>query len=159
MWQKKSQELTRVNRNIFSINVELTSTFLLYRGLVHHHHPILKFLQYYCSSLMTQKFCELWSVFWRCAFSFIPYISFILCIYKSFAIICQLTHLLNFFGLFCRVKFGRQKSVFFIWPFFNVMHGMEHNAFIFWMTDLSLTEIIQIQLALAGHILIKFIYN
>ena len=36
-------ELTRVNpdRNIFSINVELTSTFLLYRGLVHHHHRIL----------------------------------------------------------------------------------------------------------------------
>ena len=29
------------NRNIFSINVELTSTFLLYRGLVHHHHRIL----------------------------------------------------------------------------------------------------------------------
>ena len=26
---------------IFSINVELTSTFLLYRGLVHHHHRIL----------------------------------------------------------------------------------------------------------------------
>ena len=38
-----SLELTRVNRdrNIFSINVELTSTFLLYRGLVHHHHRIL----------------------------------------------------------------------------------------------------------------------
>ena len=29
------------DRNIFSINVELTSTFLLYRGLVHHHHRIL----------------------------------------------------------------------------------------------------------------------
>ena len=41
--KKQSQELTRVNpdRNIFSINVELTSTFLLYRGLVHHHHWIL----------------------------------------------------------------------------------------------------------------------
>ena len=41
--KKQSQELTRVNpdRNIFSINVELTSTFLLYRGLVHHHHEIL----------------------------------------------------------------------------------------------------------------------
>ena len=39
-----SLELTRVNpnRNIFSINVELTSTFLLYRGLVHHHHRNLK---------------------------------------------------------------------------------------------------------------------
>ena len=39
-------ELTRVNpdRNIFSINVELTSTFLLYRGLVHHHHRILNYL-------------------------------------------------------------------------------------------------------------------
>ena len=38
--KKQSQELTRVNpdRNIFSINVELTSTFLLYRGLVHHQH-------------------------------------------------------------------------------------------------------------------------
>ena len=37
-------KLTRVNpdRNIFSINVELTSTFLLYRGLVHHHHPVFK---------------------------------------------------------------------------------------------------------------------
>ena len=36
--KEQSQELTRVNpdRNIFSINVELTSTFLLYRGLVHH---------------------------------------------------------------------------------------------------------------------------
>ena len=36
-------ELTRVNpdRNIFSINVELTSTFVLYRGLVHRHHRIL----------------------------------------------------------------------------------------------------------------------
>ena len=35
-----SSELTRGNpdRNIFSINVELTSTFLLYRGLVHQHH-------------------------------------------------------------------------------------------------------------------------
>jgi len=42
-------ELTRVNpdRNIFSINVELTSTFLLYRGLVHHHHWILKHLSVY----------------------------------------------------------------------------------------------------------------
>ena len=38
-----SIELTRVNpdRNIFSINLELTSTFLLYRCLVHHHHWIL----------------------------------------------------------------------------------------------------------------------
>ena len=38
-----SLELTRVNpdRNIVSINVELISTFLLYRGLVHHHHKIL----------------------------------------------------------------------------------------------------------------------
>ena len=42
--KKQSKELKRVNpdRNIFSINVELTSTFLLYRGLVHHHHEILK---------------------------------------------------------------------------------------------------------------------
>jgi len=54
-----SLELTRVNPdrnifsinveltstlNIFSINVELTSTFLLYRGLVHRHHRILKVL-------------------------------------------------------------------------------------------------------------------
>ena len=38
-----SLELTRVNpdRNIFSINVELTTTFLLYRGFVHHYHGIL----------------------------------------------------------------------------------------------------------------------
>ena len=38
-----SLELTRVNpdRNIFSINVKLTSTFLHCRGLVHHHHRIL----------------------------------------------------------------------------------------------------------------------
>ena len=45
--KKQSQELTRVNpdRNIFSINVELTSTFLLYRGLVHHHHRILNLSQ------------------------------------------------------------------------------------------------------------------
>ena len=37
--KKQSQELTRVapDRNIFSINVELTSTFLLFRGLVLHH--------------------------------------------------------------------------------------------------------------------------
>ena len=41
--KKQSQELTRVNpdRNIFSINVELISTFLLYRGLVYHHRRIL----------------------------------------------------------------------------------------------------------------------
>jgi len=43
-----SLELTRVNpdRNIFSINVELISTFFtLYRGLVHlHHHWILNHL-------------------------------------------------------------------------------------------------------------------
>ena len=41
----KIQELTSVNpdRNIFSINVELTSNFLLYRGLVLHHHRILNF--------------------------------------------------------------------------------------------------------------------
>ena len=38
-----SLELTRDNpdRNIFSINVELTSNFLPYKGLVHHHHQIL----------------------------------------------------------------------------------------------------------------------
>ncbi len=43
-WWLLSLELTRVNpdRNIFSINVELTSPFLLYRGLVRHHHRILK---------------------------------------------------------------------------------------------------------------------
>ena len=36
---------TRVNpdRNIFLINVELTSTFFLYKGLVHHKSPNLKF--------------------------------------------------------------------------------------------------------------------
>ena len=31
------------DRNIFSIGVELTSTFLHYRGLVHHHHRILNY--------------------------------------------------------------------------------------------------------------------
>ena len=31
-----------VIRTYILINVELTSTFLLYRGLVHHHHRILK---------------------------------------------------------------------------------------------------------------------
>ena len=46
LWQKQSQELTRVNldRNIFSINVELRSTCLLYRDLVHHHHRILNWI-------------------------------------------------------------------------------------------------------------------
>ena len=44
--KKQSQKLTRVNtdRNIFSINVELTYTFLL--GLVHHHHRILNVNKY-----------------------------------------------------------------------------------------------------------------
>ena len=44
--KKQSRELTRVkpDRNIFSINVELTSTFLLYRGLVHHHLWILNLI-------------------------------------------------------------------------------------------------------------------
>ena len=36
--------IVRTDRNIFSINVELTSSFLLYRGLVHHHHRILNLL-------------------------------------------------------------------------------------------------------------------
>ena len=31
------------NANCYYSNVELTSTFLLYRGLVHHHHRILNF--------------------------------------------------------------------------------------------------------------------
>ena len=35
--------IVRTDQNIFSINVELTSTFLLYRGLVHLHHRIWKF--------------------------------------------------------------------------------------------------------------------
>ena len=37
-----SLEMTRLNpdRNIFSINAELTLTFLLDRGLVHYHHRI-----------------------------------------------------------------------------------------------------------------------
>ena len=45
----------RVNpdRNIFSINVELTSTFLLYRGLVHHHHEILN-LYFVVGNLVTE---------------------------------------------------------------------------------------------------------
>ena len=48
-------KLTRVNpdRNIFSINVELTSTFLRYRGLVHHHHRILNV------SLKLQNMCDI----------------------------------------------------------------------------------------------------
>ena len=43
-----SLDLTRVNpdRNIFSINVELASTFLPYRGLVHHHYRILNVYSY-----------------------------------------------------------------------------------------------------------------
>ena len=42
-WWLLSLEMTRVNpdRSIFSINVELTSAFLLYRGLVHYHPRIL----------------------------------------------------------------------------------------------------------------------
>ena len=39
--RKLNLECLNPDRNIFSINVELTSTFLLYRGLVHHHHQIL----------------------------------------------------------------------------------------------------------------------
>ena len=35
---------------VLKINVELTSTFLLYRGLVHHHHWILKVLKVLCSN-------------------------------------------------------------------------------------------------------------
>ena len=52
-----SLELTKVNpdRNIFSINVELTSPFFLYRGVVLHHHRILSFI--YCVF-----FKELWLV-------------------------------------------------------------------------------------------------
>ena len=50
--KKQLQELTRVNpdRNIFSINVELTSTFLLYRGLVHHHHRVFKHVSFFAKS-------------------------------------------------------------------------------------------------------------
>ena len=49
--KKQSQELTRVNpdRIIFSINVELTSTFFTL-GLVHHHHRILKLSKLAASS-------------------------------------------------------------------------------------------------------------
>jgi len=39
---KKIENVLFKDRNIFSINVELTSPFLLYRGLVRHHHRILK---------------------------------------------------------------------------------------------------------------------
>ena len=57
--KKQSQELTRVNpdRNIFSINVELTSTFLLYRGLVHHHYWILNVIS--LSSTFKKKFLKI----------------------------------------------------------------------------------------------------
>ena len=53
-----SLELTRVNpdRNIFSINKELTSTFLLYRGLVHDHHQILNYLNICLHSQMSDPF-------------------------------------------------------------------------------------------------------
>ena len=50
MWQKQSQELTRVNwdRKNLSINAELTSTFYFTdRGLVHHHHRILNLIVIY----------------------------------------------------------------------------------------------------------------
>ena len=52
-----SLELTRVNpdRNIFSINVELTSTFLLYRGLVHHDHRILNHVNGYITALVSKS--------------------------------------------------------------------------------------------------------
>ena len=55
--KKQSQELTRVNpdRNIFSINVGLTSTFLLYRGLVHHHHWILNHRNLFCELSKVSK--------------------------------------------------------------------------------------------------------
>ena len=67
-----SLELTRVNpdRNIFSVNVELTSTVLLYRGLVHQHHRILNILDtiqsgnnkisfvYKCRSFICSKMFE-----------------------------------------------------------------------------------------------------
>ena len=54
--KKQSQELTRVNpdRNIFTINVELTSTFLLYTGLVNHHHRIL-------NDILSEEENERWS--------------------------------------------------------------------------------------------------
>ena len=41
---------------MFSINVELTSTFLLYRGLVHHHHRILRFTRSGCKDTDIPKF-------------------------------------------------------------------------------------------------------
>ena len=48
-------ELTRVNQdqNIFSLNVDLTSTFLLYRGWVHYHHQIVKSRPYFQIYLKT----------------------------------------------------------------------------------------------------------
>ena len=60
--KKQSQELTRVNpdRNIFSLIVELTSTFLLYRGLVHHHHRILKLQDIMNLNFLTPMFA-IWS--------------------------------------------------------------------------------------------------
>ena len=56
MWQKQSQELTRGNpdRNIFSINVKLTSTFLLYIDLLHHHHWILDY--FFSPKLFSERF-------------------------------------------------------------------------------------------------------
>ena len=66
-------KLTMVNpdRNIFLINVELTSTFLLYKGFVHHHHRIgnIKETQkqyqnkkyFYTWKMKIVFFCILWN--------------------------------------------------------------------------------------------------
>ena len=86
--KKQSQELTRVNpdRNIFSINVELTSTFLLYRGLVHHHHRILNVISMSLKHMGTSNYTNLkllwliqhqsfaFLVYWGKAMSFPAYI-------------------------------------------------------------------------------------
>ena len=65
--KKQSQELTRVNpdRNIFLINVEIKYTFLLYRGLVHHHRRILRLIitiisrQEYEEPIRSREFFEI----------------------------------------------------------------------------------------------------
>ena len=48
------------------INVELISTFLLYRGLVHHHHRILNVYQRYVKilSIMFIVHCT-WKIFYQ----------------------------------------------------------------------------------------------
>ena len=51
----------------FLVNVELTSTFLLYRGLVHHHHRILNLVLLYqnCKIFGSTKKVYLYFLLWK----------------------------------------------------------------------------------------------